>query len=157
LFENLASFCRQDYEAPIHMVFGVDDPSDPAIGVVRQIQQLDGARKTDLLVGGKLHGLNRKVSSLIDMAQLIRHDVIIVADSDIRVGPDYLSRVIAALEQPGTAAVTCLYYGIGVAGFWAELAALAINAHFLPGVIVGLALGRAHPCFGSTIALKRES
>jgi ceramide glucosyltransferase len=37
------------------------------------------------------------------------------------------------------------------------MSALAINARFLPDVVVGHALGLARPCFGSTIALRRET
>jgi ceramide glucosyltransferase len=95
------------------------------------------------------------VSNLLNMARSIRHDVIVIADSDMRVDRDYLSRVVTALQQPGVGAVTCLYYGDPLAGIWARLCALAINAHFLPSVVVGVALGRARPCFGSTIALRR--
>jgi ceramide glucosyltransferase len=53
--------------------------------------------------------------------------------------------------------VTCLYSGVPVTGVWARLCALAINAHFLPSVVVGLRLGRVRPCFGSTVALRRET
>jgi ceramide glucosyltransferase len=101
--------------------------------------------------------LNRKVSNLINMAPRIRHDVVVLADSDMRVDPGYLARVIAALEEPGIGAVTCLYYGVGVTGRWASLGALVINAHFLPSVVAGLGLGLARPCFGSTLALSREA
>jgi ceramide glucosyltransferase len=75
----------------------------------------------------------------------------------MRVDPDYLSRVVAALEHRGVGAVTCLYHGVGASGFWAQLAALGINAHFLPNVIMGLGLKLAKPCFGSTIAFKRKA
>jgi len=53
--------------------------------------------------------------------------------------------------------VTCLYHGLPVTGFWAQLAALGINAHFLPNVIMGVGLKLAQPCFGSTIAFKRRA
>src|SRR5262249_35078030 len=66
-------------------------------------------------------------------------------------------RVIAALAEPGIGAVTCLYYGVGITGIWARLGALVINAQFLPSVVVGLALGLARPCFGSTLALRRAT
>src|SRR5262249_43641253 len=66
-----------------------------------------------------------------------------------------LSRVTAASAEPGVGAGPCLYYGVGVTGIWARLGALIINAQFLPSVVVGLALGLARPCFGSTLALRR--
>jgi ceramide glucosyltransferase len=157
LLDNLGSFCNQDYPGPIQVVFGVQDPGDGAVAVVEHLQKTQAPRDLDLVIDAKVHGLNRKVSNLVNMAPRIRHDVVVLADSDMRVGPDYLSRVIAALDEPGVGAVTCLYYGVPVAGTWASLSALAINAHFLPGVVFGLALGLARPCFGSTLALRRET
>ena len=64
----------------------------------------------------KVHGPNRKVSNLVNMATRMRHDVVVVADSDMRVDPDYLSRVVAALRQRGVGAVTCLYHGVALDG-----------------------------------------
>jgi ceramide glucosyltransferase len=157
LLDNLGSFCNQDYPGPIQVVFGVQDPGDGAVAVVEHLQKTQAPRDLDLVIDAKVHGLNRKVSNLVNMAPRICHDVVVLADSDMRVGPDYLSRVIAALDEPGVGAVTCLYYGVPVAGTWASLSALAINAHFLPGVVFGLALGLARPCFGSTLALRRET
>jgi ceramide glucosyltransferase len=157
LLDNLGSFCSQDYPGPIQVVFGVQDPGDGAVAVVEHLQKTQAARDPDLVIDAKVHGLNRKVSNLVNMAPRIRHDVVVLADSDMRVEPDYLSRVIAALDEPGVGAVTCLYYGVPVAGMWSSLSALAINAHFLPGVVFGLALGLARPCFGSTMALRRQT
>ena len=157
LLDNLGSFCSQDYPGPIQVVFGVQDPGDGAVAVVEHLQKTQAPRDLDLVIDAKVHGLNRKVSNLVNMAPRIRHDVVVLADSDMRVEPDYLSRVIAALDEPGVGAVTCLYYGVPVAGMWSSLSALAINAHFLPGVVFGLALGLARPCFGSTMALRRQT
>ena len=157
LFENLSSFCAQHYPGRVQIVFGVQDPSDPAIAVVRRLQNARSARDLNLVVEAKVHGSNRKVSSLVNMASRIRHDVVVIADSDIRVNPDYLSQVVAALDHPGVNAVTCLYYGVPIAGIWSNFCALAINAHFLPSVVFGMALGLARPCFGSTLALRHQT
>ena len=157
LLDNLGSFCSQDYPGPIQVVFGVQDPGDGAVAVVEHLRKTQAGRDLDLVIETKVHGLNRKVSNLVNMAPRIRHDVVVLADSDMRVDPDYLSRVTAALDEPGVGAVTCLYYGVPVAGMWSSLSALAINAHFLPGVVFGLALGLARPCFGSTLALRRQT
>ena len=157
LLDNLGSFCSQDYPGPIQVVFGVQNPGDGAVTVVQHLQKTMAGRDLDLVMETKVHGLNRKVSNLVNMAPRIRHDVVVLADSDMRVEPDYLSRVTAALDEPGVGAVTCLYYGVPVAGMWSSLSALAINAHFLPGVVVGLSVGLARPCFGSTLALPRRT
>jgi ceramide glucosyltransferase len=156
LLENLASFCIQNYAGPVQIVLGVQDARDDAIAVVERLSAEHPALHVDLLVDVTEHGLNRKVSNLVNMWRCVDHEIVVVADSDMRVDPDYLSRVVAALDQPGVGAVTCLYHGSAAAGLWARLAALGINAHFLPSVVVGLGLRLAHPCFGSTIAFKRK-
>jgi ceramide glucosyltransferase len=157
LFENLASFCTQNYPGAVQIILGVQDPRDDAIAVVEQLRARYKDRHLDLVVDATIHGLNRKVSNLINMWRYVEHDVIVVADSDMRVDPDYLSRVVAALAQRGVGAVTCLYHGLSATGFWAQLASLGINAHFLPNVILGLGLKLAQPCFGSTVAFNREA
>jgi ceramide glucosyltransferase len=90
------------------------------------------------------------------MMKLARHSCIVLADSDIAVRPDYLARIAAALEKPGVGGVTCLYRGVPAAGIWSALSVLAINGHFFPNTLVGMRVGLATPCFGSTIALRRE-
>jgi ceramide glucosyltransferase len=153
LYENLASFCAQDYPSPIQILFGVQDPADPGIAVVQKLIADHPGRDLELVVDPRVHGANRKVSNLVNLQPRIKHELVILADSDIRVGPDYLARVAAALRRSGVGLVTCLYRGGAAAGLWARMAAVAIDSHFLPSVLVGLSLGLARPCFGSTIAL----
>jgi len=157
LFDNLMSFAQQRYAGAVQIVCGVADARNPAVASVERLRAASTASAVELVIDPTIHGANRKVANLINMAPRIRHDVVIVSDSDIRVDPDYLARVIAALQQQGVGAVTCLYHGVAATGLWSQLNALAINAHFLPSVVLGLASGLAQPCFGSTIALKRAT
>lgn len=154
---NLVSFCSQDYGGSVQLVFGVHDPADPATAAVSRLRERFPDREIALVADPGGDGINPKISNLIHMMRHARHDVLVVSDSDIRVGPDYLSEVVAALATPGVGLVTCLYRGIPIAGLWSNLAAAAIDQHFLPSVLVGLKLGLARPCFGSTIALRAET
>src|SRR4029077_18806612 len=144
------------YPGRVQIVCGVQNPDDRAVAVIERLRERLPACQLDLVIETRLHGLNRKVSNLVNMAPSIRHDVVVLSDSDIRVEPTYVREVVAALERPGVGGVPCLYYGAPLAGLWAHLSALGINVHFLPGVIVGVSLGLARPCFGSTVALRRS-
>src|SRR5208282_4661392 len=157
LSENIETYFNQDYPGAIQFVFGVQDPDDSAIPVVKSLIERYPGLDLQLVVNGATHGGNRKVSNLINMGQVARHPVIVVSDSDVAVGPNYLRTVAAALAQPGVGAVTCLYRGLPSGGFWSRLSAMAVHDHFLPGVALGLALGLARPCLGATIALSRET
>ena len=157
LYAHLASFCRQDYLAPVQIVFGVADHTDPAIAVVRDLIADFPDRDLALVISSRRHGANAKVSNLVNIHDEARHEVLVISDSDIVVPRDYLKVVVAALGERDVGLVTCLYRGAAVAGVWSRLAAAAIDYHFLPNVLVGLKLGLATPCFGSTIAITKTT
>jgi ceramide glucosyltransferase len=158
LLSRLSPFCAQAYDAPVQLVFGTQDRADRAIGVVEQLRAKFPQADIDLKVDGRTHGSNRKVSNLSNMTMLARHDVLVLSDSDIEVGPDYLDGVVATLQQPGVGAVTCLYHGLpGSHGLWPQIAALSTNTQFLPNAVVAMTFGLASPCFGATIALRQET
>lgn len=157
LHDKLASFCDQDYPGPVQILFGVQDANDPAVAVVdRLIAERPGA-DLRLVVSTHPAGPNPKVATLVGLQGRIRHDVVVLSDSDVSVERNYLARTVATLAQPGVGLVTCLYRGTPVGSLWARLASMAIDYDFLPNVLVGLALGLARPCFGSTIAMRRET
>jgi ceramide glucosyltransferase len=156
LEENLRSFCRQDHPR-MQVVFGVQDPGDPAIAVVRRIIADAPGADLVLVVDGSGRGGNRKVANLQNMLPAARHPVIVMADSDMRVRPDYLAEVTAPLADPATGLVTCLYRGVAADGLWSRLAALYVNHGFLPQAVVAAAFGERNGCFGATIALRRTT
>lgn len=153
----LASFLSQDYAAPVQIVFGLHGPADPAHAVLTRLKTRFPDRDIAVVSDPRLHGPNHKVSNLINMMTAARHDVLVLADSDIAVSPSYLGAVISSLSRPGVGTVSCLYCGTGLAGFWSRLAAMGVSYQFLPNAAVGIASGMAHPCFGSTIALTRRT
>ncbi len=157
LYANLARFCTQDYPAPVQVVFGVSDRADAAISIVRELIAALPDRDLKLVINSRRHGSNRKVSNLINMTAEAAHDVLVISDSDIVVDATYLKKILTSLQQPGAGAVTCLYRGAAMRGIWTKLAAAAVDYHFLPSVLVGLMFGLAAPCFGSTIAIRKET
>jgi ceramide glucosyltransferase len=114
LAEALTTLCLQDYPE-WQIVFGVQDASDSAIGVVRRLQARFPQLDIELVIDPTLHGRNRKVGNLINMMSAARHDVLVIADADVHVRPDYLNRLITALQRPGVGLVTTLYAGLPAA------------------------------------------
>ena len=157
LRERLLALCRQTYGGALQLVCGVSDAADPAVGVVKSVAAERPDVRIDLKIDPRQHGGNRKISNLINMTPLAQAEFLAIIDSDILVGPNHLSELASELDRPGVGAVTCLYHGVGGTGLWSSLAALSINADFLPNVIVALGLGAARPCFGATIALRRRT
>ena len=156
LYENLASFFEQDYVGIVQIVFGVEDPDDAAIATVERLRAAYPDHAIELVIEPRAMGSNPKVANLINMQPRIAHDIVVMADSDIRVTRNYLSRVVSALDRLG-GVVSCPYYGIATASVWSKLARMNLDSHFLPGVVVGFRLKISRPCLGSTIALRRTT
>jgi ceramide glucosyltransferase len=156
LYERLLALCDQNYPGQYEIVCGTLEPDDPALEVVRRVIRERPHRMLHCHVDPSIHGHSRKISNLSNIAKHVRFDTLVMIDSDIEVGADYLSRVVSELQRPGVGAVTCLYHGVDHGRAWSRLAAMSTNIHFMPNVIGGLALGLAHPCFGPTIAMSRD-
>jgi ceramide glucosyltransferase len=160
LARNLETFFDQDYDGPVQILFGVHDETDPAIEVVRALQAKYPHLDTAIVADTALYGANAKVSNLINMLPAARHDTLVLSDSDIAVGRRWLSQVTAALARPGVGIVTCLYTGEPAKEghrLWSSLAAMSTSYTFLPNAVLATSLSLATPCFGSTIALKRQT
>ena len=151
-YQNFASFCRQDY--PVYeLLFGVDDPDDPAALLVRRLQQ-EFPRVSIRLIVAPMVGMNRKASILHALAGNARHQVLVANDADMRVTPDYLRRVTSPLADPQTGLVTCPYRGESPVTFTARLEALYIGVTFLPSVLVGRRVLNMRFAMGATVALR---
>src|SRR5215475_9339477 len=87
LFGNLMSFAQQRYAGPVQIICGVADARDGAIMAVERLRTAPAASTVELVIDPTIHGTNRKVANLINMAPRIRHDIVILSDSDIRVEP----------------------------------------------------------------------
>lgn len=99
LYENLASFARQRYPA-FELVFGCEDPFDPAIAVVRRLSRDFPHVVVKVICGDRQIGLNPKVNNLAHLARVAEFEHLLISDADVRVGPDYLSAVAAEMRDP---------------------------------------------------------
>ena len=181
-YDNFASFCRLDYPADkMQIVFGALDAADPALTLARQLQTEFPAVAITLVTPAEPpSGYNLKVCNLISMLPAARHDLLVLCDSDMRVEPDYLRRIVAPFQEKpevrsqkseGSAKqnqskiqnpkskiglVTCPYRGKNPRSFAARLEALGIGADFMPSVMASRMLEGVAFAFGSTIALPRS-
>jgi ceramide glucosyltransferase len=156
LYDNLRSFCSLPY-AGLQIVFGVRDPDDPAIAVVRRLQADLPHIDIALVNDPRIYGANYKVSNLINMMHAAKHDILVLSDSDMRVDPSYLGTILGTLERPGVGLATCLYVADPLPGRWSQMGAAGVNYWFLPSAAVSKLLGGKVGCYGASIALRRAT
>lgn len=153
--ENFRSFCRQDYPE-FQIVFGALDPDDQGLESARLLREEFPDRDISIVAGGEAFGANLKVCNLANMIAAASHPVIVLCDSDMRVGADYLASITAPFADPDVGVVTCPYRGAQARGLASTLEALGIGADFIPSVILTARFGRIRFALGSTIAIRRE-
>jgi len=156
IYESFRSHCLQDYPQ-YEIIFGVSDANDPAVHVVERVRQEFPQRAIRLQVCSEILGANTKVSNLEQMARAARYEHLIVSDSDIRVEPNYLRKVMAPLSDPKVGMVTCPYRGIAAPTLGSKLESLGISTDFCAGVLVArLIEGGVRFALGSTMAFRRR-
>ena len=155
IWESFRSHCEQDYPE-FEIIFGVSEPDDPAIELVRRLQAQYPKRRIELVECRKALGANVKVSNLVQMLPAARHEILLVNDSDIRVPRDYLRRVVAPLADSAVGLVACLYRGIAGNTLGSRLEALGIATDFVPGVLSARVLeGGIRFALGSTMVFRK--
>ncbi|KAB8314846.1 glycosyltransferase [Tolypothrix campylonemoides VB511288] len=153
-YENLASFCQQQYPN-YQIIFSVRDPLDSGIAVVKQIIQDFPQLDIELVVSDRAIGTNPKVSNLANGVTKAKYEILVIADSDIRVETDYLQRVIQPLQDESVGVVTCLYRSIAK-GWVSTLEAIGIATDFHAGVLVSNQIEGIKFAFGSTIVIPKQ-
>ncbi len=138
-------------------IFGVQNPADPAIAVVRRLQARLPALDITLVIDATPHGGNRKIGNLINMLPHAKHELLVFCDSDLHVPAGYLARLAEVLAEPGVGLATTVCLGLPTGPGWvARLGATGISHGFTPAALMARWLGR-QDCLGTTMALRRQT
>jgi ceramide glucosyltransferase len=156
LEDNLRSFFEQDYPE-FEILFAVRSAKDPAIGVAERLMARFPDVPSRLIVTGEPPYANAKVYSLDQMLRTARYDLIVMADSDIRVTPDMLRVIGAEFQDPKLGLATCPYRAVPGRSFWNTLEAIGLNTEFIGGVLVARMLDGMKFALGPTIAARRAT
>lgn len=154
MYEAFRSHCLQEYPR-YELLFGVSDLNEPAAALVEKLKTEFPERTIKLILSDRLLGPNGKISNLAQMLTSSHFDFLVVNDSDIRVAPDYLRRVMAPFADEQVGMVTCLYRGIPGRTIGSRLESLGIATDFSAGVLAARTLQGVKFGLGSTLAFRR--
>ncbi|MBW4469472.1 MAG: glycosyltransferase [Stenomitos rutilans HA7619-LM2] len=155
-WDNWSSFCLQAYPT-YEVLFGVTDPQDPAIPILKQVVETY-ADRARLFYGLKPRGINYKDSNLSYLLEESRHELIIFADSDIRVHANYIQTVTTPLADEKVGLVTCAFIGYHPQSLGAAIASFGRCFDFIPSLLIARTLDRGLRCaVGATIATRKAT
>jgi ceramide glucosyltransferase len=153
-YENLASFCRQDYPA-FEFLLCVDPYDEAVLAVVEKLQADFPQVDIRVLLGSGRIAANDKVAKLARLVSEARYEVLAISDSDVRVGPDYLRAVTAPLQEPAVGVVTCFYVHHEERTFADHLQTAGMMSDFYAGVLVDWQLEGLKFTLGPSITTTR--
>ena len=155
LEENLRGFFNQD-DPHFELLFAVRQETDPCVPLVRRLCTEHGDIPSRLILTGEPPYPHAKVYSLARMLDQARHDLIVMSDSDIRVGPDFL-RHVAAEFSGDVALATCPYRALPGGSFWSRIEAAGMNTTFWQGVLTARMIDGMKFAVGPTTVARRKA
>jgi len=156
LHDNLASFCAQAYP-DFEVIFCLHDAADPARATIERLAAQFPQCDIKTAIGNNDAFANPKIANLAKPGVEPRGEVVVLADSDIRVDPTYLAALASSFASERVGAATCLYGALPNSSLAGQLGALGIEDGFAPSVLVALTMGRLHFGLGATIAVRRST
>jgi ceramide glucosyltransferase len=154
-YENLASFCRQDYPN-YEILFCVSGENDPAMPVIEKLIADFPERQIRILYGSERSATNDKAAKLARLVKEAQNEFLVISDSDVRVAPDYLRTVIAPLADSKVGAVTCFYVPTHETTMVQNLQSIGMMSDFYAGILVAWKLDGVKFTLGPTIATSRK-
>lgn len=154
-YENFASFCRQDYpEYEVLFCVGTDDQQ--AITAIERLKRDFPHVQIRLLFGPRRRAVNDKVAKLGRLVAEAKYEHLAISDSDVRVGSDYLRRVVAPMANSEVGGVTCFYGSLQDDTFADKLQTVGMFSDFYAGIIVARQLDGVKFALGQTIVTTRS-
>lgn len=152
LEDNLRSFFEQNY-APFELIFAIQEPADPATDIAAGLMdEYPHVAARIIFTGPPPEGWNNAKCWQLHRAWAeLRHDFVVMSDSDIRVQPDFLAGLDPALDL-----ATCPYRAVGGPSFWSRTEAIGMNTEFLAGVLTARFLEGVKFAVGPTLCCRKK-
>jgi ceramide glucosyltransferase len=152
---HLATFFEQDYPQ-FEILFCARQSEDAGLKTAQRVAPRYPGVPVQFLTTGEPKYINAKVSSMEQMEAAASHQLLVISDSDVRVQPDYLRRIVAPFADPQVGMLTCVYRGVAAdSGLWSRLEAAGMSVEMTSGVLVADLTEGMRFALGPTMVVRR--
>jgi len=133
LFDNLESFCNLDYPQ-YELIISLSSCADPAYKVAKKIKLKYPNRDISIIIDDSLYGLNPKINNMYKAYISAKYDTIIISDSNVFVGKDYIKQTVKYLKRNEVSVVTNIIRGTRALSLGSLLENLQLNTFVVCGM-----------------------
>ena len=155
LFDNLESFCRQDYPE-YEIIFSLEDYNDPAYKVASKVRDKYRDKDISIIIARCNAGLNPKVNNLIPAYKSSKYELLLISDSNVMVDKNYLKNIVKYMKDPEVGLVSNIIKGVGARTIGSVFENLHLNS-FIAGSVCFLDRLLGMPCVVGKSMLMRKS
>lgn len=137
--DNLKTFFELDYPN-FEILFSIADPNDPVRPIVEKLIAAHPFIRARLIIGEVQVGPNPKINNMMLSYQQAKHDWLVISDSNVRVAPSYLKRLVAHLD-PDVGILTSIVAGQNSNDVGGHLEATFLNTYYARGMLLAFATG----------------
>jgi ceramide glucosyltransferase len=164
---NLRTFFEQDYPrhagvvaengvSRMELLFCARSEADEGLEIARRVAADYPEITSKFVTSGAPWAANAKVCSLAAMAKVATHDLWAISDSDVRVSPDYLRRIVLPFAEEQVGCSTCLYRGVVLkGGLWSQLEAVGMTIEMSSGICADSLVEPIRFALGPTMVTRR--
>jgi ceramide glucosyltransferase len=168
---NLRTFFEQDYlrhvaragdatvengVSRVEVLFCARSEADEGLEIARRVAAEYPEITARFVTSGAPWAANAKVCSLAAMAKVATHDLWAISDSDVRVTPDYLRRIVLPFADEQVGCATCLYRGVVIkGGLWSQLEAVGMTIEMSSGICADSLIEPVQFALGPTMVTRR--
>jgi ceramide glucosyltransferase len=155
-FENFSSFCHQEYGGDHELLFCVEEPSDPAVPVIRRLIETYPDEQIRLIVSDTADAPSfGKLKNMIAGVARSSYDVVVFSDSDARVPTTFLRDTVACTRDPALGIAFGAPEYAGSEDWRAALTSISVNQLALPITTLHV-FGLFDGAIGTTMVARKE-
>ena len=154
-YENFASLCRQNYPE-YELIFCTTDHTDPSVPVIQKLIADFPNRRIRLLYSAGTNAINDKVAKLGLMVKEAQYEHLVFNDSDVKVEPNYLRKIVAPLRDSKIGGVTCFYVSAHDGNYVERLQTIGMITDFYAAILVAWHLHGVHFALGPTMVSTKQ-
>jgi len=157
LEENLAALTRFEY-ANYEIYFSLATSLDPALKIIERVKAAS-QRPVHIVIAGPPENCSEKVYNLRRAVEALpeKIEALVFIDSDVRLPRDWLTKLVAPLQNAQTGATTTYRWLIPSGRFGAGAFASALASAWNAAVATMLGRPRDNFCWGGGTAIRRST